>query len=362
MRIRPPAGRVRIRPPAGRDRASIRPAVLRHRDVWGTVAVLIAAFALFWAFAASGLGARARARVPMDDSASSKGFLSWAFAEVSREAGTDQLVGVKLSTGELDLTLRKGAVEQRWKAYPQDLPRLASSGPITPTSGVVRSLGDQAADLAMVWSDYEADVATCPSADLSVVGAASWGTTMHFTASCRSGGALPREWIGASPVELQGTLSTRYSLSVIVSDLGKLSPHEVSSLELTMGGVDALGCRATVTWPHDAAGGTQWIAQSRLCYTQEGDSYLPVGVVAPPAQATVQRAHPLDLSRIDVSALEALSSESGLPSNQTDITGATIAWSDRFAQQVIEVRSGANSPAHIGWYTLTGQLLALDQS
>ncbi|SER73610.1 hypothetical protein SAMN05443377_10812 [Propionibacterium cyclohexanicum] len=351
-------------PPAGARPQSAAPThrrVLARPDVWGSAAVLVAALAVFLAVAAPGLVQRAHIAVPLDSSASSKAFLEWAFGQLGRSAGTQQLAGLQLDAGELNLTMRTGSVEQHWRVFPQDLPELVGSGPLTPTEGVVAATAEQAGDLAMVWSDYKATASDCPDADLSVVGAATWGGAMHFTASCHSGATPPREWIGTRPVELQGTLSTRYSLAVMMTDLSRISPPAVGSLELTMPGVDAVGCRIATSWRQQMAGAAHWITQSRLCYTEQPSGYLPVGVVAAPGDARAQLAHPLLLSRIDAAVLEGLSSDSGLPAYQTDITTVHISWSERFGQQVIAARSGAGSSARVGWYTLAGQLLALDR-
>lgn len=359
-RTRRPAGVPR--PHAVSDRRAGHRTGPRYRDIWGTVLVGLASVALFLGFAVDGLAARARADVPWDDSASGKGFLTWAFAQVSRAAGTNQLVGLRLTAGELDLTMRRGDSEQRWQVFPQDLPRLVGSQPITPTSGVVDASDDQAQDLSLVWTDYQEGAGVCSTSDLMVTGAATWGGAMHFTASCRSGAVGSQEWIGSWPVELQGTLSTRYSLGVMISDLGKLSPSGVASLDLTMAGVDAVGCRAATTWRQQVGSGTQWISQSRLCYTpDQTSSYLPVGTVEAPADAQALQAHPLQLSSVDSSVLEGLTGSSGLPSNQSGIQTLRIAWSDRFDQQVIEAHSGEGDSARTGWYTLSGRLLALER-
>lgn len=327
----------------------------------GAVVVLLGALVLFVGVAGPGLLARAQAGVPVDDSASSKGFLVWAFSQVSERAGTSEISALHLTANELDLTMRTGSVEQRWQVFPQDLPRRVETHPITTTNGVVDASGDQARDLAQIWTEYQSNITECQAADVSVSGAASWGGLMRFTASCRKGEAETEEWLGSWPVELQGTLSTQYSLGVMISDLEKLSPLGVASLELTMPGVDTVGCRATTTWRQEVAGQSTWLTQTRLCYTDGSASLLPIDTGEAPGDAESLLAHPLDLTQIDASVLEGLASPSELPSNQPDIDRLRIAWSDRFGQQVMQASSGAGSTARTGWYSLSGELLALDE-
>ncbi|MFZ2623712.1 MAG: hypothetical protein WAX29_00510 [Propionibacterium sp.] len=338
-----------------------RQGTTRRGGALGFAAVLLGAVVLFVGLVGPGLLARAQAGVPLDDSAASKGFLRWAFAQVSERAGTSELSALQLGSDELDLTMRRGDTEQRWQVFPQNLPRLVESHQVTATDGVVSASSDQALDLALIWSDYRADVSNCAASDTAVSGAASWGGAMHFTASCQQGEAQTQEWLGSWPVELQGTLSTRYSLGVMISDLGKLSPPTVGSLELTMGGVDAAGCRATTSWRQEVAGRSTWIDQTRLCYTDGSSSFLPIDTVQAPGDAETLLAHPLELAQVDTSVLEGLSSSSELPSTQPDIDRLRIAWSDRFGQQVIRATSGSGSAARTGWYSLSGVQLALDQ-
>lgn len=327
----------------------------------GAVVVLLGALVLFLGVTGSGLLARAQAGVPLEDSASSKGFLSWAYAQVSERAGTSELSALQLSANELDLTMRTGGAEQRWQVFPQDLPRLVETRPITTTNGVVSASEDQAKDLAQIWSDYQSNITECQAVDASVSGVASWGGVMRFTASCRKGEAQTEEWLGPRPVEVQGTLSTRYSLGVMISDLEKLSPPGIASLEFTMSGVDAVGCRATTTWRQEVADQSMWITQSRLCYADGSSSLLPTNTGQAPEDAESQLAHPLEFTQIDTSVLEGLTSPSELPTNQSGVDQLRIAWSDRFGQQVIQASSGLGSTACTGWYSLSGAPLALDQ-
>lgn len=332
---------------------------------WGPARLIsLIAIALVLLGGASGCGlvARAQAGVPRDDSAASQAFISWALAEVSRQSASSGVTSLQLSNDELDLTMRHGDVDQHWQAFPQDLPRMVDTQPLDIAKGTVETskiLGDH---LELDWKEFTSEISSCAQSDIRLAGNATWGGVMHYTASCAHGTVTTEEWIGSWPVELQDGLSTQYSLSTMMSDLTRLSPKRIASVEFVAPDTDEQGCRAATTWRQQAAGQTGWITQTRFCYAQGSKGFLPISTGSAPPDADTLLEHPLDLTTVDPDVLAGLTAPSGLPSDQSGINRLRIAWSDRFGQQVIEASSGDDDSPQTGWYSLSGTLLALDRA
>ena len=353
-----------LRPP----RSPLLPAVL-------VLVVLVAIAAVL-----PGMRARMREDIPRDDVAASQGFIDWAVGSTLQRSGAVGVTALRLTDFALEVTVRTGdGAEQRWRALPQKPVELVANQPLTPTNGVVSGDGFAPSALMAAWTDLRGQDDQCEASDAQVDATVSWGGAIRYTSRCNSpeaqastnlikGFSSPNR-IGVANVYELDSFAAGTSLEIVLRQLRQLAPGgQVGQLTVladagsaTAGlGITGGSCGVEALWRQAEPDGTNtWLRQSRLCSAADG-TMLPTTTLDAPADAAQLEAHRFDINAVDVASLVGHLQTTGLPAQQGSASVVQVAWSDRFNEVLARVSSGTGSDARTGWYSLTGEQLAMD--
>lgn len=352
--------------------------------------VVVLALLAMIATLAPQMRARIDTETPRDTVAASQDFIAWAVSTTLKQSAAQGVTAVRLTNVDLEITVRdRDGGEQRWRALPGKPVEFLARQALTPTQGTLGAGGFHAETLMGAWNGLQARDDACEVNEAQIDAVVSWGGAVTYNAQCLrrdadgglSADAANRisspDRIGTANVYGIDSLASATSLLIALRQLRQLVPDgQVARIDVDPGGGDAADasaegigatgtdsdCQAHALWRQDEPGGGQvWIDQSRLCSATSG-SMLPIQTIDTPATADELAAHLFDVNQIDVPMLVGHLQTTDLPAVQSGATQVQIAWAGRFNQVAVRVASGSGGVQQVGWYSLSGDLLAIDAS